>query len=100
MCGPCSVYSSEEPTQDIELECSPCPDIGFDLDILLQPDARVIEIPFVTNDSIVPSAALYLNELNFVSGKHQVIPEEIFMSCLKMCAKGTITNKDIFVVSS
>ena len=96
MCGPCSVHSRDEPTQDVALEGSPCPDIGFDLDILLQPDARVLEIPFETNDSIVPSAALYLNELNLLSGKHQVISEAIFMARLKECAMGTITNKDIF----
>ena len=42
---------------DFESRSSPTPDLGFDLDMLLKPDARVIQFPFVTESSIVPSAA-------------------------------------------
>lgn len=76
-------------------ESSPSPDIGFQLAILLKPDAWVMEIPFATKDSIIPSAALYLNELNIMSYKNQIVSEEVFMSHLQNWARGSITNKDI-----
>ena len=70
-CGPCSSQSNEEIKSDVISESSPSPDIGFQLETLLNPDACVIEIPFITKDSIIPSAALYLNELNVTPYKNK-----------------------------
>ena len=95
MCGLCSDEPSEHTNTDIELTSKHKNDHEFDLDFLLKPDARVIQLPFLTERSIVPSAALYLNELNLVPVNQKIIPEELFMSRLIMCAPGTITNKDI-----
>ena len=94
-CGPCSSRPSGNNEKDLDSDSKSLPDAGFDMDIVFQPDARVFEVPFVTKNSIVPSAALYLNELNVTPGKHQVISEEVLMSRLVKCAKGTITNTDI-----
>ena len=76
-------------------ESGPSPDIGFQLETLLNPDACVIQIPFTTKESIIPSAALYLNELNVIPYRNKIVPEEVFMSRLRKCARGSITNRDV-----
>ena len=94
-CGPCSSQPNEDIKNDVISESGPSHDIGFQLETLLNPDACVIQIPFTTKESIIPSAALYLNELNAMPYKNEIVSEEVFMFCLQKCARGSITNRDV-----
>ena len=89
ICGPClddgSSFSTPREAHDL----------GIDLNLLIEPHAPVLSIPFVTEGSIIPSASLHLNELNLSRVIQRVVPEEIFMTRMVACCKGTITNKDV-----
>ena len=56
----------------------------------------MIDFPFVTENSIVPSTALYLSELNLSPITHQVMSEEIVISRLVKSIYGPITNRDVY----
>ena len=56
----------------------------------------MIDYPFVTENSIIPSTALYLNELNLSPITHQVVSEEIVMSRLVKSVCGPITKRDFY----
>ena len=90
ICGICCETDvNVEQTNDINQK------LGFDLDLIASPNSMVLSFPFTTMESSTPSAALYLNELNFHHGRYSTIPEATLMLRLARFAP-SLTNRDIF----
>jgi len=94
LCGPCSESYASDPFLKSSVP-APKHDDGFNMDLVLRPDERVIECPFVTQSAIVPNAALYLNELNIMASTREIVPEETIMTRLSKFVD-SITNRDVF----
>ena len=94
LCSSCSESYASDPFLKSSVP-TPKPDDGFDMDLVLHPDERVIECPFVTQSAIVPNAALYLNELNIMASTREIVPEETIMTRLSKFVD-SITNRDVF----
>ena len=86
--------SCQEPTNE-----AACPvdlnAVDYPLELIMQPDDRLFSVPFSTTNSILPSAALGLNELNVTKSIGRVIPEGAIMSRMSKYFRG-IMNRDLY----
>ncbi len=70
-------------------------DTDFPMDLLCHPDDIVLSVPFTTNGSLVPQAAMYLNELNLSKDHGEVVPEEVLMQQLGLYFTN-LTNRNVY----